>query len=126
MKNITSLLLLVLIFCASCKEKNNDENTTNLSQATVYYGGDILTMEGESPEYAEALVVRDGKIEFVGDSKQAMEIAGAGHIMTDLKGKTLIPGLIDGHAHFSMFSTQAIGAQILPPPDAEAKDIPTL
>ncbi|MCX7551901.1 amidohydrolase [Xanthomarina sp. F2636L] len=126
MKKFTSILLLALIFLTSCKEKSNQENTSNISQATVYYRGDILTMEGENPEYAEALVVRDGKIEFVGESNKAMEIAGAGHKMIDLQGKTLLPGLIDGHEHFSMFSTQAIGAQILPPPDAGAKDIPTL
>ncbi|MDP5081248.1 MAG: amidohydrolase, partial [Winogradskyella sp.] len=33
---------------------------------------------------------------------------------------------IDGHAHFANFAAQAIGAQILPPPDAGAKNIPTL
>ena len=35
-------------------------------------------------------------------------------------------GFIDGHAHFANFSIQSIGAQILPPPDAGATDIPTL
>jgi len=29
---------------------------------TVYSGGDILTMAGREPAYAEALAVRDGKI----------------------------------------------------------------
>ena len=37
-----------------------------------------------------------------------------------------MPGFIDGHAHFASFSAQAIGAKILPPPDAGAKDIATL
>ncbi len=37
------------------------------SAAVVYYGGDILTMEGDSAQYAEALAVKDGKITFVGD-----------------------------------------------------------
>ena len=35
----------------------------------------------------------------------------------------MLPGLIDAHAHFGNFSSQAIGAQILPPPDAGAKNI---
>ncbi|MFT5750987.1 MAG: putative amidohydrolase YtcJ, partial [Dokdonia sp.] len=38
----------------------------------------------------------------------------------------LMPGFIDGHAHFANFAAQAIGAQLLPPPDAGAKDIPTI
>lgn len=96
------------------------------SQATVYFNGDILTMEGDSPQYVEALVVRDGFIEFAGEAAQAMEVAGAGHKMTDLEGSTLLPGFIDGHAHFANFSLQAVAAQLLPPPDAGAKDIPTL
>ncbi|MEQ8715192.1 MAG: amidohydrolase [Cyclobacteriaceae bacterium] len=94
--------------------------------ATVYSGGDIITMVGDSPEYVEAIVVKNRKIEFVGSSSEAMKYAGNGHKMIDLEGKTMLPGFIDGHAHFSFFSVQAIGAQILPPPDAGAKNIPTL
>ena len=117
------LLIFGIIFLFSCNEnkKNQTENT-----ATVYYGGDIITMAGDTPEYAEALVINDGKIVFVGASDEAMNVAGKGHKMINLKGKTLLPGLIDGHAHFSSFATQAIGAQILPSPDAKADDIPKL
>jgi predicted amidohydrolase YtcJ len=102
---------------------NTNEKTNT---ATVYFNGDILTMEGDSPNYMEALVEQDGKIVFVGASGEAMKVAGEGHQMVDLNGKTLLPGLIDGHAHFGSFSSQAIGAQILPSPDAKADDIPTL
>ncbi len=97
-----------------------------LSQATVYFNGDILTMEGNSPAYVEAVVVRDGLIEYAGEAAQAMEVAGPGHQMTDLEGKTLLPGFIDGHAHFANFSLQAVAALLLPPPDAAVGDIPTL
>jgi predicted amidohydrolase YtcJ len=117
------LLILALLFIVSCKETEKQDNE---SVAKVYYGGDIVTMAGETPTYVDALVVRDGKIEFAGESAEAMSIAGKGHEMIDLKGKTLLPGFIDGHAHFANFAAQAIGAQILPPPDAGAKDIATL
>lgn len=92
----------------------------------MYHGGDILTMKGDSATYAEALVIRDGLIEFVGAEADAMTIAGKGHQMVNLQGKTLLPGFIDGHAHFSNFGLQAVGAQLLAPPDATCKDIPTL
>ena len=114
---------LALLF--GCRQAG-ENGASAVSQATVYYGGDILTMEGNQPEYVEALVVRDGKIEFAGASGEAMEVAGAGHKMADLGGKTLLPGFIDGHAHFGNFGLQAIGAQLLAPPDAACKDIPTL
>ena len=96
------------------------------SPATMYFGGDILTMDGPIPEYADALLVRDGRIEYVGSEEEAMRLAGKGHEMVDLKGKTLLPGFIDGHAHFGNFGLQAVGAQLLAPPDATCKDIPTL
>ena len=105
---------------------NNDINDNSTSTTTIYSGGDILTMRGESPEYVEALVVDRGKILFAGELEEARARAGKSHKTRNLQGKTLMPGLIDGHAHFAAFSAQAIGAQILPPPDAAAKDIPSL
>jgi predicted amidohydrolase YtcJ len=116
-------IILGIILLISCKQ---DKKESLINTAVVYSGGDIITMQGDLPEYAEALVIKDGKIEFVGASAAAMEAAGEGHQMINLEGKTLLPGFIDGHAHFANFSAQAIGAQILPPPDAGAKNIPTL
>lgn len=116
-------LFLTLILFISCN-KTSDIVTENT--ATVYFNGDIITMAGETVNYAEALVIKDGKIKFVGKSEKAMGIAGKGHKMINLKGKTLLPGFIDGHSHFSGFSAQAIGAQILPPPDAGANNIDAL
>ena len=118
---------LVLIFGTlllfSCKETEK-QPTENL--AKVFFGGDIITMVGDTPQYAEAVVVQGGKISFTGTSAEAMNVAGAGHEMINLEGKTMLPGFIDGHAHFANFAAQAIGAQLLPPPDAGAKDIPTI
>ncbi len=120
-KSLALIFGIILIFSCKETEKKQIENT-----AQVYVGGDIITMVGEAPQYAEAIVIKDGEIDFVGSSVKALEIAGEGHEMIDLKGKTLLPGFIDGHAHFANFGLQAIGAQILPPPDAGAKNIPAL
>jgi len=119
---LTFALIMVLFSCKGDKEVQSGETST----ATVYYGGDIITMEGDVPQYAEALVIRNGTIEFAGTSAEAMKKAGPGHQMVDLEGKTLLPGFIDGHAHFGNFGLQAVGALLLAPPDATCKDIPTL
>ena len=122
---LRTLLVFALSFLLiySCKKEITEIDGT---ETLVYYNGDIITMQGDSPEYVEALVVRDGKIVYTGESAEAMMKAGKGHTMIDLEGNTLVPGFIDGHAHFGAFSAQAIGAQILPPPDANANNIPTL
>ena len=116
------LFLFLLISLISCK----NEYSKNNSETKLYLNGDIITMRGNSPEYKEAIIVKDKAIQFVGSKEEAMKFVGNNFKVIDLKGNTLLPGFIDGHAHFASFSAQAIGAKILPPPDAGAKDIPSL
>jgi len=118
-KKILLLLIGITLF-HSCEESEK------LNLSTVYYNGDILTMVGNSPNYVDAIVEKDGRIIFTGSSEEAMKIAGKGHNMIDLEGKTLVPGFIDGHCHFANFGAQAIGAQLLASPDANVDDIETL
>lgn len=117
-QNLTLIIGILTVF--SCTQ---NKGTNQLNTATVYSGGDIITMVGVSPTYAEAIVINNGKIQFVGAESEALLFAGKDHSLIDLKGKTMLPGFIDAHAHFSNFSSQAIGAQILPPPDAGANNI---
>ena len=67
--------------------------------ATVYSGGDILTMKGPTPEYVEALVEKDGKILYVGQKSGALRAAGRDARQVNLAGATLMPGFIDAHGH---------------------------
>ena len=46
-------------------------------ESFIFYGGDILTMEGEAPAYVEALVIQDGLIVFAGSKLEALNRAGA-------------------------------------------------
>lgn len=71
----------------------------NSSQVTVYFGGPILTMN-ENNDIAEAIVVEKDKIIGVGTKADMLKLAGDYANKVDLKGKTLMPGLIDGHSHF--------------------------
>lgn len=70
---------------------------------TIYVGGDILTMEGDAPQYVEALAVKDGKIVFVGSKADADKLKGAATVTKDLQGKALLPGFIDTHVHWGQF-----------------------
>ncbi|NBW07313.1 MAG: amidohydrolase [Caulobacteraceae bacterium] len=67
-----------------------------LAQEMVLRGGTIHTgLPGDVT--AEAVLVRDGRIAFVG--RAADLPAAAGVPVVDLKGATLFPGFTDGHAH---------------------------
>ncbi|CAN1489050.1 COG1574 Predicted metal-dependent hydrolase with the TIM-barrel fold [Flavobacteriaceae bacterium] len=98
-KSIVSFFAIALLLLGCKKEGKSEAAPTDSGAATVYYNGDIITMEGNEPAYADAVVVKNGKILFVGKEDEAMQQAGEGHNMVDLEGKTLMPGLIDPHLH---------------------------
>ena len=119
------ILFVVGFQLIACQQSNSNSEKSS-DQATMYYGGDIITMEGDSAQYAEAIVVQDGKILFVGSKDDAMQAAGKNHVMVDLKGQTLLPGFIDAHGHLWMSGIQAVAANLLPAPDGKGNDINTL
>lgn len=64
----------------------------------LYYGGTILTMEDQAP--AEAVLTDGAAIIGVGKKEELSRMApDAGPV--DLDGKTMIPGFIDAHSHFT-------------------------
>ncbi len=93
---------------------------------TIYVGGPILTMAGDSTQYVEALAVKEGKILFVGSKDKAMALRAKSSRLVDLGGKMLLPGFIDAHGHAWMTGFQKLSANLLPPPDGEGKDVAAL
>lgn len=65
---------------------------------TLFTGGTFVTLESAMPE-ASAVVVRDGRITWVGDRADASANVGRGHRTVDLAGATIVPGFIDAHHH---------------------------
>lgn len=98
----------------------------SIADQTIYFGGDILTMKGRQPQYVEALVVENGKIKFVGNKEQAFAIKDSNSKYVDLKGKTLIPGMIDGHGHITQLADGYEQADLSPPPIGPVKSIPDI
>lgn len=83
---------------------------------TLYSGGPIITMAGDTPEQVEAVVTQAGIIRFVGTRSAATERFGSELQRVDLNGRTMLPGFIDAHSHFGMALTQAGGANLGSPP----------
>jgi hypothetical protein len=65
----------------------------------IIRGGPIVTVNPAQPA-AEAVAIADGKIVAVGSEADVMAWKGPGTVVTDLVGKTLAPGFVDGHSHF--------------------------
>ena len=58
----------------------------------------IYTADANRPT-AEALAVRAGRIAFVGSARGALALAGPRTERLDLAGRTVLPGIVDAHAH---------------------------
>ena len=83
------LTLLIFVGCFSQAENFSGQVFTNGKIITVNQNFDIV----------EALAIRGGKFLAVGSNRQVLDAAGSNAEIIDLKGRTVIPGFIDGHAH---------------------------
>jgi predicted amidohydrolase YtcJ len=91
----------------------------------IYFGGAIVTMHDAQPT-AEAVAARDGSILAVGARADVMQRQRGSTRLVDLRGRTLLPGFIDGHSHVSMVGFQAVSANLLPPPDGPNASVAAL
>ena len=73
---------------------------------TLYTGGRVLACDGTTPA-AEALVVRDGRVAGVGPRDAMARLAGPGAEPVDVRGATVLPGLVDTHPHVLHFGAFA-------------------
>ena len=123
-QTVASILIAALAM-AACGPKHAT-TAPGASADLIIYGGPIVTMEGDQPTTVEAIVVVDGMITFAGSRAAALAKKDDGTVLKDLGGKTLMPGFIDGHAHAQQFGTQAVGANLLAPPDGTVNSIDDL
>ena len=65
----------------------------------IIENGIIYTMDDFNP-MAESVAVRSGKIIGVGSNYYIQSFIGNNTKVLDLKGTTMVPGLIEGHGHF--------------------------
>ena len=130
---LLSLGLIAMIGCspntdtaskATTVEASEDKTTQKVSEsgATIYFNGDIITMEGNQPEMVEAIVTENGKIAYVGTLDEAQsQYKNATQV--DLQDQTLLPGFIDPHSHFGMVSNTVGQADLNPPPVGKVDSI---
>jgi predicted amidohydrolase YtcJ len=128
MKPIQIFYLLIIISVTySCLNNSDNKHSDSESEspAIIYHNGDIITMEGDSPNYVESVVVQNGKIVYTGPVAEA-EKNYTNNSKIDLDGTTLLPGFIDAHGHAFFTGFQTLSANLLPPPDGNGIDISEL
>ena len=77
----------------------------------IVVNANVYTVDNARPR-ASAFAVRDGRIIFVGSDSEARTLAGADTRILDLQGRTVIPGMVDAHAHLSGLATSLRNVQL--------------
>jgi predicted amidohydrolase YtcJ len=76
----------------------------------AFFNGNIHTLDKSAPQ-ATAIGIRDGRIVAVGTDAEVRE-ALPGAASVDLRGRTVVPGLIDAHLHFQGLSLALTEVQL--------------
>lgn len=85
--------LAVCVLVAACGQELPSRSTD-----WVLTNGRIYTVDEDQP-WAEAVVIRDGVFIYVGENAGAQAFFADGAKTTDLRGRMVIPGIVDGHTH---------------------------
>ena len=123
MKPILILAAVTALALASaCSKPNVEVAAPAVVADTIYTDGYIVTVNDAQPT-VEALAVKDGRILAVGARSEIEKSwKGQGTRVVDLGGKTLVPGFIDGHSHFTDSLAAAGRANISAPPVGPASN----
>ncbi len=90
MKN-TYVLLGFLVFLTACQDPKEQADL-------IILNANIYTVD-ETFSKADAVAIKDGKFAMVGTAQEVQAAYSTGETI-DVRGKTMIPGLIDAHCHF--------------------------
>ncbi|MDX3773070.1 amidohydrolase family protein [Chromatiaceae bacterium AAb-1] len=82
----------------------------DIPQGTIAFtGGQVITMQGDKVIPNGVVIVENNKITAVG-ARDEISIPAKARVI-DISGKTIMPGLFDGHAHGSQGANQLIPQQ---------------
>ena len=105
---------LVCLAALSVPQLAGQQQATSSSADIILHNGKILTVD-EGFSTAQAVAIRGQQITAVGQNQEILRLAGASTQVIDLKGRTVIPGLIDTHRHIHGESEGDYGGDTLGP-----------
>jgi predicted amidohydrolase YtcJ len=95
------ILFLGALSFAGCGEARDATDAHPVADL-VLTNGNVVTVDA-AMSTAEAIAVNGDKISAVGSAEEISAYIGAGTDVIDLAGQTAIPGLIEGHGHYTSF-----------------------
>ena len=93
------MVVAVLASAPTCTVQAQDATSdAAAASSTVYVNGRIHTQDSDLP-LAGAFVTRGDRFVFVGSTDDALRHAGADAGVVDLRGRFVMPGIVDAHTH---------------------------
>src|SRR3954467_278441 len=87
---------------------------TQVEPATlVVTNGKIVTVDEARPE-AQAIAARDDRIVALGTALEIGRYVGAATTVIDVQGQLVVPGLIEGHGHFTGVGEAELNLKLMP------------
>jgi predicted amidohydrolase YtcJ len=97
-------ILPLVALCASTTTGAQTPARTQQPADLVVTNARVYTADDSRP-LVEAFAIRGGRIVFVGSNREAQFLRGTSTRVYDAGGKTIIPGMVDAHAHFGGLAT---------------------
>jgi predicted amidohydrolase YtcJ len=116
----TSLLVVAVMAVALTLLFNIATRVPQPPAHQVFIHAEVLTMDGDN-QIAQAVSVRGDRIEAVGSDADILKLVTDQTVVTDLRGRTLMPGFIDAHGHFPGSALAKINADLNSPPIGKLK-----
>ncbi|KAF2652640.1 amidohydrolase 3 [Lophiostoma macrostomum CBS 122681] len=87
---------------------------TDSQQAVLFTNGRFFTSKTSGAEFHSCMVVKDGKIQYIGnpDSAEIQHYQSQNIQVQDLKNRYVLPGFIDGHCHFLLLGQSLKGLSL--------------
>lgn len=111
MKFIISLVLFVSLLAGRSSAQGVPPLLVSYPDM-ILHNGKIAIMDDKSTTsnagtIAQALAIRDGKVLATGTNQQMLALRGAQTKVIDLRGRTVVPGIIDTHSHLFDYALDA-------------------
>jgi predicted amidohydrolase YtcJ len=113
--SIETFFAVVFVLTTSVVYAQNNLPSQIISYAdTVLFNGKIVTMDNDGTNTnvgttAQAMAIRDSKVLALGTTAQIQAMAGPNTNRIDLKGRTVVPGMIDTHSHLFEYASRGAG-----------------
>ncbi len=106
-------LLSALLFVSCAEEPVSD---------VIFHNGHIITMASKDDVH-QSVGIKDGRILYVGGQEDLERYRGESTEIIDLNSRTIMPGFIDAHSHFSLAIQTIDWANLASPPVSDIRSI---